>query len=135
MPFTMNNHEFLRIQTGLGLLDFKSLEPILVDFDRFLTLRTFVGGFTLTPKDSKLWMVLCLNKVALGLIRRSVFVNITRWYTHLEKAYPELQDEARLQKSGAHAARSVADQRQSRYGIQLQDTDKGVVTRFPPEPS
>lgn len=131
----MNNHEFLRLQTGLAVQDFKSLETILAEFDRFLTLRTFTSSLSLSQKDSSLWTILCLNKVALGLIRRATFANITRWYTYLETTYPELQEQAKLQKSATQGTGPSSSQAQPRYGIQLQDADKGVVTRFPPEPS
>ena len=130
----MNNHEFLRIQTGLGLQDFKAVEPFLFELNRSLTLRSFVHGHAFSEKDTLLWTAICLNKVALGLIRRSIFINVTRWYTYLESTYPEVQQSAKVRKNGAKAGNADHVQT-SRYGIELQNTHHGVVTRFPPEPS
>lgn len=130
----MNNHEFLRIQTGLGIQDFQAVEHVLFDLNRFLTLRSFVHGHSFSDKDTLLWTAICLNKVALGLIRRSTFVNVTRWYTYLESGYPEVQQDAKARKNELKAGSGDCAQI-SRYGIQLQNPQEGVITRFPPEPS
>lgn len=130
----MNNHELLRIQTGLGLRDFKALEPFLFELDRFLTLRTFVHGHAFSNKDTLLWTAIFSNKVALGLIRRSAFINVTRWYTYLETTYPEVQHVAKAHTNEAKGGSGKSTQT-SRYGIALQNAQEGVVTRFPPEPS
>lgn len=131
----MNNQKFLRLQTGLALQDFKTLGSFLFEFNQFLTLRTFVGGYTLSQKDTTLWTVLHMNKVALGLIRRSAFLNVTRWFTHLEITYPDLQNAARARQNEVKTANAQASQAEGRYNMQLQDAEKGVITRFPPEPS
>lgn len=122
------------MQTGLGLLDFKAVEPFLFDLNRFLTVRSFVHGHAFSDKDTLLWTAICLNKVALGLIRCSTFVNVTRWYTYVESSYPGAQQAAKARKNESKAGSRDSVQT-SRYGIQLQNSQDGVVTRFPPEPS
>jgi glutamyl-tRNA synthetase len=116
-------------QTGLVPRDFKAIEPVLNQLHRYLTLRTYLGGYELTATDRALWSALYSNKVALGLIRRGLFANITRWFSHLETTHLELVHDAK----GATNEPEIAAA--TRYNIKLQDTEKGVVTRFPPEPS
>lgn len=94
-----------------------------------------MGGYTLSQKDKTLWSNLRMNKVALGLIRRSAFLNVTRWFAYLETTCPEVQDEVKIRQNEAKSTTAPASQSASRYNMQLQDTENGVVTRFPPEPS
>lgn len=109
--------------------DFRSIEPHLRDLDKHLTLRSYVQGFTLSEDDKKVWQTLRANKVAMGFIRKNALPNITRWFTFVEQAHPELQEENKT----ADAAKPKAQG--ANYNLALQDTDKGVVTRFLPEPS
>ncbi|KAK2599045.1 hypothetical protein QQS21_005512 [Conoideocrella luteorostrata] len=133
----MDNQEFLRYKDGLAAHDFKVIEPILHQFNRHLTLRTFVGGgYELDAADETLWTILWSNKVALGLIRKSAFPNITRWFNYLEKTYPQVQKEAQVRQTELKATTAAAlDKSGGRYSIKLQDAENGLVTRFPPEPS
>ncbi|OAA82616.1 N-acetyltransferase 5 [Akanthomyces lecanii RCEF 1005] len=112
--------------------DVWSLEPVLLDFDRYLTLRTLVDGYQLAEADKSLWTILWSNKVARGLVRKSAFPNITRWVSYLEATFPQIQQEK--QNLAKHANLSTA-KTQPRYNMKLPDMDDGVVTRFPPEPS
>ncbi|KAH0594656.1 hypothetical protein MHUMG1_07490 [Metarhizium humberi] len=128
----MNDQSLLLMKTRLEVVDFKIIEPFLQKFDRFLTLRTFIRGYTLGTADEQIWTVLRLNKVALGLIRRAIFPNLTRWFSHIESTYPNLQPTAGDLATNTNA---TANQTRGRYNIKLQATENGVVTRFPPEPS
>lgn len=126
---TDNNNmddQLLKLRAGLAPRDFKTIVPVLHRLDKYLTLRTYLGGYELTTADTALWSTLYSNKVALGLIRRRAFVNIARWFTYLETTHPELLSEAKG---------TAIEPEGNRYNIKLQDTDKGVITRFPPEPS
>jgi glutamyl-tRNA synthetase len=131
----MTNPKLVKILAGLETPDFKSNEPALHELDQFLTLRSFLGGYSLGQIDEQVWTALRLNKVTFGIVRRNLFLNVTRWFNHLESTYPALQQAVRASTSSSKAKDGAnASQAGSRYNIKLQDTEKGVVTRFPPEP-
>lgn len=125
---------FFLMKTRLEVVDFKAIEPFLQKLDRFLTLRTFIRGYTLGTADEQIWTVLRLNKVALGLIRIVIFPNLTRWFSHIESTYPALRPTAGDLVSATNTD-ATTNQTRGRYNIKLQSTENGVVTRFPPEPS
>jgi glutamyl-tRNA synthetase len=113
----------------LASADFKTIDPLLFKLEEFLTLRTYLSGYALSPSDKKVWTALQSNKVALGLVRKSKFTNVTRWFTYIETVHPEVKEEATAGK--AKGDKKVG----ANYNIGLTDTEGGVVTRFPPEPS
>lgn len=110
----------------LATADFKTLGPLAADLDKHLTLRTYLGGYTLSEADEKVWTALRTNKVAIGLVRKGAYANITRWFKFIEDAHPELKEKL---NSGKEKRVGGAN-----YNIGLQNTENGVVTRFPPEP-
>ncbi|KAM3548003.1 hypothetical protein ARSEF4850_009674 [Beauveria asiatica] len=132
----MTNLKLVKILAGLETPDFKSNEPPLHELDQFLTLRSFLGGYSLGQIDEQVWTALRLNKVTFGIVRRNLFLNVTRWFNHLESTYPALQQAVKANTSPSKG-KDVANVSQAggRYNMKLQDTEKGVVTRFPPEPS
>ena len=112
----------------LATADFKALEPLLLQLEEALTLRTYLDGYgsELSALDKDVWTALKGNKFAMGTVRKAAFANVTRWFTYLEATHPELKPAApvaKKEKSGAN------------YNIGLTNTEAGVVTRFPPEPS
>lgn len=109
--------------------DFRTIEPFLRDLDKHLTLRSYLEGYTLGDLETKIWQTLRANKVAIGPIRKNALPNLTRWFTFIEQSQPEIQ-EATKADAAVKAAKGGAN-----YNLALQDTDKGVVTRFLPEPS
>ncbi|XWX01491.1 hypothetical protein V2A60_009519, partial [Cordyceps javanica] len=129
----MPHPKLLEILRSIETPDFKTNELAFHNLDQFLTLRTFLEGYTLSEIDERIWKALRLNKVAFGVLRRSIFLNVTRWFTHLEWTYPALRQSTKAPPKAA--AGTVTDQPGGRYNIKLQDTENGVVTRFPPEPS
>lgn len=115
--------------------DFKSVEGPLLELDSHLTLRSYVVGYSLTPADLAVWGAVRGNKVAYAAVKKGAMLNITRWFKFIEETNPWIA--AAVQSLNAHAQeRKVAKSKEgANYDISLQDTEKGVVTRFPPEPS
>lgn len=129
----MANPKLVKILASLEAADFKTNEPALHELDQFLTLRSFLNGYALSEIDEQVWKALRLNKITFGIVRRNLFLHVTRWFTHLESTYPALQQCVRTPVKAA--AGVGVDQPGGRYNIKLQDAESGVVTRFPPEPS
>ncbi|KAH8702161.1 glutamyl-tRNA synthetase [Talaromyces proteolyticus] len=116
-------------------LDFKALEAPLQRLDSYLVLRSFLVGYTLSAPDIAIWGAIRGNRVAVAAVRKGTLIHLTRWFRFLEElcswtaaAVDDINAAAKAKK----AARSKAG---ASYDIALLNTDKGVMTRFPPEPS
>lgn len=120
---------------ALAPTDFKSIEGPLLELDSHLTLRSHVVGYTLSAADLAVWGAIRGNKVAYAAIKKGAMVNVTRWFKFVEDTNPWIAPV--VQSLNAHAQeRKVAKSKEgANYDIALPDADKGVVTRFPPEPS
>ncbi|KAM3475003.1 hypothetical protein MY5147_003986 [Beauveria neobassiana] len=130
----MKHDELETVAAGLGG-DFRSIEPHLRNIDKHLTLRTYLDGFSLSPIDTKAWQSLRGNKAAMGFIRKNTLGNLSRWFSYIEQAHPELGQEAKAADAASKAKTAAASKAGANYNLALQDADKGVVTRFLPEPS
>ncbi|KAK3185670.1 hypothetical protein K4F52_005535 [Lecanicillium sp. MT-2017a] len=130
----MKHDELETVASSLGG-DFRSIEPHLRNVDKHLTLRTYLEGFSLSEVDKKAWQTLRGNKVAMGFIRKNTLANLTRWFNFIEQTHPEIQEEAKAADAASKAKTQAASKAGANYNLALQDTDKGVVTRFLPEPS
>lgn len=98
----------------------------LYELDKFLTLRTYVNGYSQSAEDLELWKLVRTNKVAVGLVKQGnkIVPNLARWFNFIDDtAKPSLDLPTRVRDDAAN------------FEINLPDTEKGVVTRFPPEPS
>ncbi|TAQ87270.1 hypothetical protein B7494_g4441 [Chlorociboria aeruginascens] len=131
----MKSDELSQLAAGLSALDFKTIEPHLVALDKHLTLRSYVDGYSISHADTTLWITLRSNKVANAFIKRGALVNLARWFSYVEETHPEIQEEIKLKDEVERAKKAAASKAGASYNMALQDTEKGVVTRFPPEPS
>ncbi|KAF2163534.1 hypothetical protein M409DRAFT_68454 [Zasmidium cellare ATCC 36951] len=113
---------------ALKPLNLKQIEGQLGELDAHLTLRSYIVGYSLTDADLTVWKTLRANRVAHAYIKQNLMVNLSRWFNFVEEtAKPSIDLPTRPAKEAADEGGS--------YDIGLPDTEKGVVTRFPPEPS
>ncbi|ELQ40878.1 glutamyl-tRNA synthetase [Pyricularia oryzae] len=115
--------------------DFRSIEGHLTNLDKHLTLRTYLNGTQLGDIDSKIWTSLATNRAAIAFIRRGVLANLTRWFIFVEQNHPEIQGEVKKAAAAQKAKVAAASRAGGNFNLAIQDADKGVVTRFLPEPS
>lgn len=121
---------------GFLTADFKSIQPRLLALDKHLTLRTYLDGYRLGELDTKIWQVLRTNPAVYFAIRKgTLFPNLLRWFTYIEETHPELQEEVKAREAAAKAKIVAGSKAGANYALALQDAEKGVVTRFLPEPS
>ncbi|EME82476.1 uncharacterized protein MYCFIDRAFT_52738 [Pseudocercospora fijiensis CIRAD86] len=112
---------------ALKLLNLKQIEGPLGELDAHLTLRSYIVAYRLTDADLTVWKTLRSNRVAHAYIKQNLMVNLSRWFSFIEDtAKPTIDLPARVKEPADDGAN---------YEIGLPDTEKGVVTRFPPEPS
>ncbi|KAI1091730.1 glutamyl-tRNA synthetase [Rostrohypoxylon terebratum] len=130
----MKADELVAVSSSLGG-DFKSIEPHLIRLEKHLTLRTYLAGYTLSDIDAKIWIAIKSNRVAVSFVRKGSYANLHRWFTYVEQVHPEIQAEVKAADEARKTKVQEASRAGASYNLALQDTDKGVVTRFLPEPS
>jgi len=131
----MKTAELSQLAASLAAPDFKAIEPHLAALDKHLILRTYVEGYKISEADTKIWVTLRTNKVAVAFLKRGALVNLSRWFTYVEQTHPEIQEEIKAKDEAEKAKKMAASKAGASYNMALQDVEKGVVTRFPPEPS
>ncbi|KAI5857471.1 glutamyl-tRNA synthetase [Durotheca rogersii] len=102
--------------------DFKSIEPHLLQLGKHLTLRTYLSGYSLSDLDAKAWDAIKSNRVAVS------------FFTYIEQVHTEIQVEAKAADSARKTKPQAASRAGASYNLALR-AEKGVVTRFLPEPS
>ncbi|GAB7347003.1 hypothetical protein MBLNU459_g3152t1 [Dothideomycetes sp. NU459] len=118
---------------ALKPLNLKQIEGPLGELDAHLTLRSYVVGYSATEADQTVWKTLRANRIAHAYIKQGLMVNLSRWFRFIEETEkPTLDLPTRAAKD---AGKKDEKSDSASYDIGLQDTEKGVVTRFPPEPS
>ncbi|KAL8757507.1 MAG: hypothetical protein Q9184_004187 [Pyrenodesmia sp. 2 TL-2023] len=120
---------------GFAPTDFKSVEGPLLELDSHLTLRSYIVGYTATPADFAVWGAIRGNKVTYAAVKKGAMLNVTRWFRFVEETSPWLAPAVQSLNAHAQERKAAKSKEGASYDIALPDTDKGVVTRFPPEPS
>lgn len=130
----MKADELVAVSTSLGG-DFKSIEPHLIRIEKHLVLRTYLVGHELSELDTKIWLAIKTNRAAVSFVKKGTYANLTRWFTYIEQVHPEIQAEVKAADDARRAKVAAASKAGASYNLALQDCEKGVVTRFLPEPS
>jgi glutamyl-tRNA synthetase len=120
---------------SLSTSDFKAIEAVLVELEQHLTLRTYLEGYQLNSTDKDIWTALRANKIANGIVRKGSLTNVARWSSFIDASYPEIQGDIKAAQAKEKEKRATASKSGGNYNIGLKNTENGVVTRFPPEPS
>ena len=131
----MQVEEWLEKTSSLYPTDFKSVEKPLHELDAHLTLRSYVVGYNLTIADLAIWGAIRGNKVAVAAVRKGNIVNLSRWFKFIEETNPWITTAVQSANAQAAAKKATKSGEGASYDIALPDTEKGVITRFPPEPS
>ncbi|KAJ5831963.1 hypothetical protein N7474_000274 [Penicillium riverlandense] len=127
--------EWISQLDAFATLDFKALDPLLQRLNAYLMLRSFIVGYSLSTPDIAIWGALRGNRVALAALKKGSLVNLTRWYKFLEDLCPWASSAAETLNAVAKEKKSAKSKEGGNYDIALRNTEQGVVTRFPPEPS
>ncbi len=115
--------------------DFKSVEGPMHELDAHLTLRSYIIRYTPTIADLLVWGAIRGNKVATAAVKKGNMVNVSRWFKFIEETNPWIAAAVQSANAQAAAKKATKSSEGASYEISLPDTEKGVVTRFPPEPS
>lgn len=68
MGINMANLE--QLKSELSASDFRSVEALLRQIDKDLTLRTYLLGYTLSPADEQVWRAIRASNMASAIVRR-----------------------------------------------------------------
>ncbi|KAI9740346.1 MAG: hypothetical protein M1834_004925 [Cirrosporium novae-zelandiae] len=116
-------------------LDFKAVEGPLLELDSHLTLRSHLVGYSLSVAELAIWGAIRGNRVGFASAKRGHIVNLARWFNYIEETNPWIASAVESMLAHAKAKRAAKSKEGASYDIDLMNTDKGVITRFPPEPS
>ena len=119
----------------LSTPDVKAIETQMLELDAHLVLRSCIVGYDITPADVAVWGAIRGSKIGYAKIKQGAMVNVTRWYKFIEERCPWIAAAIQSANAQAQAKKAAKSAEGASYGIGLPDTEKGVVTRFPPEPS
>lgn len=116
-------------------MDFKTIERPLLELDSHLTLRTHIVGYSLTVADLSVWGAVRGNKVAYTVIKKGNMLNLSRWFRFVEETNHWIVTTIHSLNAQALEKKVAKSKEGASYDVALPDIEKGVVTRFPPEPS
>jgi len=128
--------QWLAILPKFDTQDFKAVEGPMADLDAHLLMQSYVVGHALSAVDLALYGALRGNRPAASAIKKGTSVNLSRWYRFIEESNVSWLPAAVSSLTAASKAEVAAKSAKgASFDIALKNTDKGVVTRFPPEPS
>ena len=127
--------EWLDRTASLYPADFKSVEGSLLELDSHLILRSYIAGYSLTIADLSVWGAIRGNKAGYAAIKKGSMINVSRWFKFIEETNPWIASAVQSMNAAAQEKKATKSKEGASYDIALLDTEKGVVTRFPPEPS
>ena len=127
--------EWLERTASFSPTDFKSVDGPLLELDAHLTLRSYVVGYILTIADLSVWGAIRGNKVAHAAVKKGALLNVSRWFKFIDETNPWIAGALHSANAQAQTKKAAKSREGASYDISLPDTEKGVVTRFPPEPS
>lgn len=73
--------------------------------------------------------------MAVSAVKKGSLVNLTRWYNFVEGLCPWVVPVQESLNASVKAKMAAMSKQGASYNIGLENTENGVVTRFPPEPS
>jgi glutamyl-tRNA synthetase len=111
--------------------DVKALSAPFSELDAHLTLRSYIVGYALSDADIAVFKAIKANHKATSFLKQGHLRSATRWYTYITDTNPDLASASLPVRTKEAAPKKDGDS----FEIGLQDTEKGVITRFPPEPS
>jgi glutamyl-tRNA synthetase len=82
-----------------------------------------------------IWGVLRGSRPAYPIIKKNTFNNVSRWFRFLEETHSWLPAAVTTHEADVQKSKTAKSKEGASYEIGLPDTENGVVTRFPPEPS
>ncbi|KAH8688865.1 glutamyl-tRNA synthetase [Talaromyces proteolyticus] len=125
--------EWLSRSTSLTSPDFKTVEQSVSELDSHLVLRSYVVGYSLTLADIVVWGALRGNRVSTAV--RKKYINVDRWFDFIESSNSWVAPVIAGLEKTAYDRRAAASAAGASFNIGLKNTENGIITRFPPEPS
>jgi len=115
--------------------DHKTVEGPLLELDAHLTLRSHIVGYSLSVADLSVWGAIRGNKIAYAAIKKGHLLNACRWFKFVDEMNLWIALAVQSANAQAQAKKAARSAEGGSYDIALPDVEKGVITRFPPEPS
>jgi len=123
--------EWITRATAFQSSDIKALAAPFTELDAHLTLRSYIVGYGLSDADIQVFKAIKGNNKATSYVKQGHLRNAFRWYKYIEETNPDLAAASLPARNKGTVVQKEGDN----FEIGLENTEKGVVTRFPPEPS